>query len=144
MHLENFPNLTSVNFSITSEKTWAYNCIAWSLGQTDVWWSTAPGGYYWPRRKVPKPMTIVANVIKLYENEGFVVCDYTTNETGVEKVALYATNGSFQHVALQKENGRWTSKLAEHEDIEHDAPESLLGGEYESIVCVLKRDRMRT
>lgn len=84
---------------------------------------------------------MVENVIMLYQLQGFEVCADTSLEEGFEKVILYATGGRFQHAALQKNDGTWTSKLAEHEDVEHDSPEVLLGGEYKAVVCVLKRRR---
>jgi hypothetical protein len=58
---------------------------------------------------------------------------------GLEKVALYAdANGCPTHVARQLPNGRWTSKLGELEDIEHDLP-ALEGDLYGSVTLVLKR-----
>ena len=143
MHLENFPNLKSDNHSIKSQRTFSYNCIPWTFGKTDVWWSSSPG-YYWPRRIAPGSMHVVSNVIKIYENFGFIVCKHsdTSKEDGIEKVALYATAGFFVHAALQREDGIWTSKLGEHEDIIHETAECLLGGEMESIACVLKRKRV--
>jgi hypothetical protein len=35
--------------------------------------------------------------------------------------------GPPSHTAKQTEGGRWTSKLGECEDIEHEAPENLAG-----------------
>ena len=86
-------------------------------------------------------MTVVANIIKLFENEGFAVCASSDSEDGIEKVALYAAHGEWKHMALQKMDGKWTSKLGPLEDIEHDSPESLAGGEFGDIVCLLMRVR---
>jgi len=42
------------------------------------------------------------------------------------------------HAARQLENGRWTSKLGELEDIEHDL-HHLASGAYGAVVQILKR-----
>ena len=139
MHPENFPRLSEDNFRITSPAKWEYNCLAWTLNDTMTWWSTAPG-YYWPPR-VPRPMTNLVNVIQLYEREGFTRCDSAAFEAGFERIVLYSADGHFVHAARQLENGRWTSKLGPHEDIEHDTPEALLGGEFELVACILRRSR---
>lgn len=140
MDLECFPNLNPNNHSITSGQTFAYNCIAWVLGETDTWWSSAPN-YYWPRRIVPGSMRIVANVVRLFEWQGFVECDGANLEDGVEKIALYATGGLFVHVAYQRKDGHWTSKMDRFEDIAHTTPEALLGGDYEAVVHIMQRPR---
>lgn len=60
-------------------------------------------------------------------------------ETGFEKVALFAdADGFATHAARQLNNGRWTSKLGELEDIEH-ALRDLEGVEYGTVVLVMKR-----
>jgi hypothetical protein len=135
-----FPNVTATNLTVTSPATWAYNCIAWSLGDTSIWWSPAPGGYYWPRG-LPKNMASVPYLISLYRQQGFEVCADASLEAGFEKVVLYANGGIFQHVALQLSDGRWTSKLGGDEDVEHDSPDVLANGDYGTVVCVLKRPR---
>jgi len=139
MQPESFPNLRPENHKVTSPSSWRYNCIAWSLGDDANWWTSEPG-YYWPPR-VPKPIHVLANVIKLYERLGFAVCDTPAVEVGFDRIAWYVAAGQFAHVARQLADGRWTSKLGEHEDIEHDSLEVLLGGEYEAVACVLKRRR---
>ncbi len=87
-------------------------------------------------------MANVANVIKLYERLGFERCDSDETEEGFDKVALYSAASRFVHVARQLKDGRWTSKLGEHEDVEHDTLAVLLGGEFEAVACVLKRRRL--
>ena len=83
----------------------------------------------------------VENVVELYRRLGFARCETPDFEGGFEKVAIYESSGRFQHAALQLEDGRWTSKLGIHEDVEHATLETLLGGELERIACVLKRAR---
>jgi hypothetical protein len=41
-------------------------------------------------------------------------------------------------------NGKWTSKLGNEEDIEHDTPESVAGGLYGDVVLIMKRKRTAT
>jgi hypothetical protein len=62
-------------------------------------------------------------------------------ETGWEKVALFAhEDGTPTHAARQLASGRWTSKLGELEDIEHEL-EAVEGAAYGSVVVYLKRLR---
>lgn len=145
MHPENFPNLGSHNYRITSPFTWDYNCIAWAIGESDTFYSSG-FGYYWPRR-LPTNMHDFKTIVAFFATMGFQPVEYsdTSLKADMEKVALYAASGGrWRHVALQRANGKWTSKLGEHEDIEHDTAEALLGGEYESIVAVLARPRQAT
>jgi hypothetical protein len=62
-------------------------------------------------------------------------------EPGIEKVAIYADlpADSWTHAARQLPNGRWTSKLGDFEDIEHDTPEGLAGNVYLSLAYIMKR-----
>jgi hypothetical protein len=60
-------------------------------------------------------------------------------ELGFEKVALYGLAESYTHAARQLPDGRWTSKLGNEEDIEHDSPEAVAGGLYGELVLFMKR-----
>lgn len=139
MFRENFPNATLETLVEKSDATFDYNCIAWTLGDSTIWWSTLPG-YFWPPR-TPRPMTVVQNVVEMYKRNGFSECQSLELEPGIEKIAIYSSSGRFKHAARQLESGKWTSKLAEHEDVEHDTAETLLGGEFESIARIMKRPR---
>jgi len=81
----------------------------------------------------------------LYEKEqGYVRCDDGNREPGFEKVAIYAdANGDFTHAARQKEDGSWTSKLGEWEDISHRELKGLTAKKnqpaYGHIAAILKR-----
>lgn len=60
-------------------------------------------------------------------------------EPGFEKVAVFAISEDIPaHVARQLPNGRWTSKLGQLEDIEHEL-HALEGAEYGRVVQVLRR-----
>ena len=65
----------------------------------------------------------------------------------MEKLAIYGDEHGFTHVARQLENGRWTSKLGEQWDIEHEL-EAVAGQEsawpayrYGSVVAFMSRPR---
>lgn len=88
MHRENFPQLTDDNHAITSPPTWDYNCIAWSLGETKCWYSSASRHYYWPRG-IGRDMRNAETIADLYKSLGFEECDSTSLDDGMEKVALY-------------------------------------------------------
>ena len=64
-----------------------------------------------------------------------------TVEIGFEKVAIYGQTLFYRHAARQLPNGKWTSKLGEEEDIEHDTPDDVAGGLYGEVVQILKRER---
>ena len=47
---------------------------------------------------------------------------------GIEKIAIYADAfGDFTHAARQLRDGRWTSKLGDLDDIEHESLEEVAG-----------------
>ena len=118
-----FPGLKTTTFTITSEQTKRYNCVAWAC---DDKWRTHPvgrfwshvEGYYWPEG-VPRGSS-VAHYERALATEGFTRCSNGTFEPGIEKIAIYALGDQFRHVARQVGDGRWTSKLGSHCDIEHD------------------------
>ena len=82
--------------------------------------------------------------MELFRTAGYESCDDGALEVGQEKVAIYARDDRPQHAARQLANGRWTSKLGDYEDIEHDTPEELEGDgryEYGRIVVFMRRTR---
>jgi hypothetical protein len=74
---------------------------------------------------------------------GFVICADGSQEEGIEKIALYGTGDEYMHAALQLKTGKWTSKLGESEDIQHDAPENLAGPCYGQVTAFMKRPRTK-
>ncbi len=115
------PNL--VDFSVTSESTLQYNCLAWALGDDSRWIDPTGENAYWPEG-VSDDDT-VDSVIDLFRLVGYELCEDGSLEAGYEKIAVYAVNGSPTHAARQLEDGRWTSKLGKYEDIVHATPEEL-------------------
>jgi hypothetical protein len=88
----------------------------------------------------------VAGFITGYTSIGYVSCNDGTLEPGVEKIALYAKLGQFgtmipTHAAYQLDNGNWTSKLGDFEDIEHIGVDKLEGPQYGNVVHYMGRPR---
>jgi hypothetical protein len=133
-----FPGLVGQPYGITSPKDSKYNCIGWAGGQSQRWWwPDEDGDDLWPSN-VPREETLAA-FRALFETLGYAVCDHGQLEDGFEKIALYADpNGIPKHAARQLPTGRWTSKLGQFEDIEHDLA-NLAGADYGTVVLVMKR-----
>jgi len=81
----------------------------------------------------------VEALIQVYASLGYSGCGDSSLETGYEKVALYGNAHGYTHVAHQRINGKWTSKLGALEDIGHDTLEALQGTEYGSVIHVMKK-----
>src|SRR5260370_4986987 len=132
-------NLYRSYYSIESPKTPSYNCVAWAFSDTAQRWDQAlVRGYYWPPG-ISRSIA-VDNVIQMFEIIGhFERCAHGDLETGFEKIAIYQdADGDFSHVARQKSNGKWTSKLGRLDDIDHTSP-LVLEQDYGPIVQFLKR-----
>lgn len=135
---QNHPNLVAAGYQITSPDTTDYNCIAWAAGNTEEWWWPDDKGQdYWPPNIVREESLIA--FIMAYQTLGYEVCDSALLETGFEKIAIYVLDGKPKHAARQLSNGKWTSKLGQYEDIEHNALEGLEGSTYGHVACVMKR-----
>jgi hypothetical protein len=133
-----FPRLTATNHRVTSPSTTLYNCIAWAADDTKNWWQP---GLHWPFPTHPLDDTI-AELRKVFESLGYEECPSSDWQPGLEKVALYGVLEIYTHVARQLSDGKWTSKLGNEEDIEHDAPESVAGGIYGEVVLFMKRAQL--
>jgi hypothetical protein len=132
-----FPRLQGSPYQITSPPTQSYNCIAWATGDNvRWWWPDLANQRYWPIG-VPRIETVAA-FIQAYETLGYVPCQDETLESGFEKIAHFADEAGPQHAARQLSNGRWTSKLGELQDIEHDLHD-LEGTDYGNVVAYMKR-----
>src|SRR5258708_7721831 len=110
------PNLTADNYRITSPTSWEYNCIAWTVAITTVWWWPVPGRLGPPG--VPREENLEAFRAAL-GTQGFSPCATAEMESGLEKIALYAVGPVPTHAARQLSTGWWTSKLGPSFDIEH-------------------------
>ena len=137
------PRLSSEPYDITSPRTRKYNCIAWAASRKDRWWWPDPQGIgYWPAG-VLREISLEA-FVAVFEQQGYELCSDASLERGFEKVALFANHlgdGTLTptHAAIQLDNGHWSSKLGECEDIEHHALESVNGPRYGTPVKYLRR-----
>jgi hypothetical protein len=126
----------------TSAATIQYNCLAWALGITWAWFQhdERTAGYYWPPG-IKREWTFTA-IREIFSLHGY---DQETNaqlEPGWDKVAFYLdSDGIPQHFARQLENGKWTSKLGDLIDVEHDDLECLVCPLYGGLGPILKRKR---
>ena len=123
------PGLRDSAYAVTSEATERYNCIAWALGETSDWWAPVDlPDFFWPagfdRVSIDEVVTLDM-VSRLFDAYGFERCADGSPEEGAEKIALFGDGDKFLHVARQLPNGRWTSKLGQDRDIEHEL-EALL------------------
>lgn len=139
-----FPSLKGgKGYRNTSPDTVVYNCLSWALGIDWAFYSPEPlcAGYVWfygvEREWSDKTIT------KIVENHGYQLSDNYDLEEGFEKLAFYYDENDVpEHFARQLPNGKWTSKLGNLNDIEHDTLESLLGSEgYHRVGKVFKRRR---
>ncbi len=118
---EDFPNLAASGWKETSDPTGGYNCVAYALHDIRQWWERLAvpiKGYYWPPGV--KRSDTVESWIQVYQIHGFRLCENAGLEPEFEKVAIYEKNDEPMHVARQLEDGTWTSKLGEDEDIGHN------------------------
>jgi hypothetical protein len=133
-----WPNLSITKYKITSRYTTDYNCLAWAVYEDDRWWSPLPEeDYYWPEG-APREHTLEA-FSRAYQICGYEICDSGELEIGFEKIAIYTNaNDEPQHVARLLPCGKWTSKLGNLEDIEHELA-GLTGELYGSARQFMKR-----
>jgi hypothetical protein len=140
MRLEEvFPQLARSGYRVTSPRDGDYNCIAWAVGDTHLWWW--PGQdvakEYWPPG-IPRERTRAA-FVAVFASLGYTICEGDGLETGYEKIALFAdADGRPTHAARQLPSGLWSSKLGKAEDIEHRLHD-LEGTLYGSVVFIMKR-----
>ncbi len=135
-----FPGLQTTTFAVTSAATRDYNCVAWAAGDTTRWWwpdlEDGDDVAYWPEG-IANEETVDA-FITAFSALGYVPCAGEEKEAGFEKVAIFANGAAPTHIARQLPTGRWTSKLGQREDIEHDL-HAVEGDAYGMVVRVLKR-----
>lgn len=139
-----FPDLPPDGYEITSEATFQYNSVAWSIGEEEMdrcWWPVPYGEdeYYWPAER-EHTLTAFENV---YLALGYERCETESPEIGFTKVAIYVDNTNRPtHVARQlfkQDENRWVwaSKVIELEDIEHESL-SALNKAFGSVAMILR------
>jgi hypothetical protein len=132
---DDFPSLRDHPFTVTSQTTEDYNCFTHAVGRADVW--SWPEGWSLWLPGVPREDTI-ASLVAGFRLFGFVSCETGECEPGIEKVCVYAKEGTPQHVARQLASGEWTSKLGRGLDITHSLA-GLAGQLYGGPVAFMKR-----
>lgn len=135
-----FPGIAG-KFRKTSDFDGNYNCLCWALGRSDAF--LFPAGnippYSWPPG-IPEEWSIAA-IREIFLREGYTEgTNSVALEAGWEKVAFYVENvDSPTHFSRQLPNGKWTSKLGSHIDVEHDDLNCLEGVRYGRRAIILKR-----
>jgi hypothetical protein len=127
-------------YQLTSPDTIDYNCAAWAAEDSEnLWWPDAQNIHYWPPG-VKREETLEA-FQTAYQTLGYEVTQNDNLEKGFQKIAIYTgSNQVPKHVARQISNGKWTSKLGQDEDIEHDNLQGLVGNPgYGEVACIMKR-----
>lgn len=137
-----FPDLAASGYEPKSEPSLAYNCIAWAAGEDHRRWDPAPG-YYWPPG-IDRDDRL-ETLVRLFQSLNYTKAEKfdanaKSHERGVSKIAIYADTASvaWTHAARQLPSGRWTSKLGDFEDIEHDTLEGLQGTVYCDLTYIMK------
>ena len=130
-----FPRLTAENHRVTSPATLDYNCVAWSANDTERWWQP---GVYWPV-DFPQDEHGLGALEQAFMALDYEYCADGKLEAGFEKVALYGSGFMYTHAARQLPSGKWTSKLGQGEDIEHDTPDDVANGLYGEVMQFMRR-----
>jgi len=134
----NFPHLEASLARRTSDKTPRYNCIAWAAGDhRRKWWPNAGKEAFWPHSVAGNATT--AAFVDAFRTKGYTECADGTLEPGHEKVALYVDGNAVRHAARQLVDGKWTSKLGDGPDIEHEILD-VEGPLYGKATVFLKRE----
>jgi hypothetical protein len=133
-----FPGLQPGKYSITSAASPKYNCVAWAAGNDrDCWWPSEDDRDYWPFSVTREES--IDTFRAMFASLGYFESATSDAEPAMEKVALFANfHGVPTHAARLLPNGRWTSKLGELEDIEHDLTD-LEGAAYGKVILLMQR-----
>jgi hypothetical protein len=85
-------------------------------------------GAYWPRQVSEEEVESgdLAEYEPVFRDLGFERCADGSLVTGLEKLAIYASEDEFAHVAYQRPDGSWSSKLGRLNDVRHDDPRPFL------------------
>jgi hypothetical protein len=139
LSLDVFPASFDEPFIITSAATGAYNCIAWVLENTTLFYWHGPKEYfYWPS-EISREENI-ESFIQLFALHGYEVCEHVRKEKGFSKIVLFTKEGIPTHAARQLPDGLWTSKLGILEDVKHSLT-TISNGLYGSINLVFKKKK---
>lgn len=138
-----FPNFLPqhCDFTRRSLATDSYNCIAWAASDdTRRWWPDPFFQDYWPP-SVPRERTIAA-FISAFETLEYAKCKNGRLERRFEKIAIYVDQDNKPtHAARQSQDGSWTSKFGNGEDVTHYTLDCLDGPGYGKVHTYMKRRR---
>jgi len=132
-----FPLLSSVNYEVTSDRHFNYNCLAFARGDRNNWWER-PGrfGFYRPAGFAAD--VTVKTAVKIIRIHGFTM-DWNSNaEPLSDSIAIHAKDQNWTHFAKYS-GGRRLSKLGEDHDIAHKSLAVLEGDLHRKAVRVLSR-----
>ena len=140
------PGLEDQDYEVTSPVDDTYNCVAWALDDDTQRWDPydAQKGF-WPPG-LPRD-DLLETFIALFELHGFDVCESEELESDYEKIAIFAVDEYFTHVARQLLDRRWTSKLGNDVDIEHQLHDLIRRESpfpqyrYGAVAALLRRPR---
>lgn len=139
---ESWPHLTKNNFEPASPCDPWYNCIAYATSTTHVRWWPGVTGYFWPNSNPAWTVENFKDTFCSYPLR-YEECDSDAHEPDYEKVALYTLDGVPTHMARQREDGKWVSKLGDLEDIVHEKLDVLNDGIYGKPEKYFKRPFIR-
>jgi hypothetical protein len=143
---DRFPTLARDGYQITSLRDDNYNCVAWIARDRAQWWEPALDGGYWPREVEEADLEDgdLDEYLYVFSLLGFTTCEGDGLEAGVEKIAVFGSPNEFAHVAYQRPDGEWSSKLGKLNDLRHGCVASLSGPggfEYDAVYLFMSRPR---
>jgi hypothetical protein len=115
-----------------------FSISAWAVwSDSQPIWPDERGQFGWPpdlnREETPEAFAAFFRMI------GFELCASGALERGLEKIAIYVSNGLVTHPARQLSNGRWTSKMGSGCDAEHPNTDILCGEGYGRVAFYMCR-----
>jgi hypothetical protein len=143
---DRFPTLARDGYKITSPRDDTHNCVGWIARDLGQWWEPCLDGGTWFREVSEADLDAgdLAEYLALFREWGFEECGDGELVDGVEKIAVYAAESEFAHVAYQRVDGEWSSKLGKLNDVRHECVASLSGpGAFEYPVVRLFMVRPR-
>jgi hypothetical protein len=121
-----FPGLAQSGSEITSPFDETYNCIAFAAQDAERRWWRPSEEAYWPS-EAPRHVTLAA-FEQAFRTLGYARCEDGALESGFQRIAIFAdAQGVPTHAARQLDDGTWTSKLGQSEDIRHSTATALEG-----------------
>jgi hypothetical protein len=132
-----FPNLRHTSYSVESQQTPRYNCIAWAAGENSrPWWPIDQKPYYW--QEEPR-IESLESFVNAFKGLGYEICENSGYEENFEKVAIYVDKDKVPtHMAKQHNAELWTSKCGNLEDIFHTL-DGLEGYRYGTVALIMRR-----